>query len=410
MNADGWREFAVDHNVDAVRRGIDAMRRVRNRNVARVFRSVSAVDYLDAAHLLVVAALQRLFNALDVENDHPRLLVVGHLGKSGALVGIVAARDRVLALIVGVGVVEIAVHQHLPGDRHRVAVDRRVDRPVVFRVVQVPFAVIRDRDHVLAVGENVAGARELLRTQAMDVGGVGDLDDLVGLHDVATDASHPAIRLVVHKNVAPVVGAVGERHVRMMRVAVDPGPAAALQEFARLGQQALSEDFFALIGQSPPSRAVAVEHRNAHQFAPGRQHLNTHLAGLPAAVDGVIFIEVAGLDLGARRGVCSPHRFEVRAAARERRHAGDRGSPQHSATAYAGLVFWFTISHGPSSNWGPISGAQKRLNPGQGDDSSARPRTEILTRGGTIVGDDVAANFSLLRRRWIMTGQSWSWW
>ena len=54
----------------------------------------------------------------------------------------------------------------------------------------------------------------------MDVGGVGDLDDLVGLHHVAADPGYAAVRLVVDPQIAAVIRAVGERHVRMVGIAV----------------------------------------------------------------------------------------------------------------------------------------------------------------------------------------------
>ena len=127
----------VIDDVDAVGRGIDAMRRVRDRDVAGVFRAVPPVDHRDAIDRLEVAGLHRLLDALDVEDHRPRLLVVGHFLEGGALVRIVAGGKSVLALVVAVGVVEIAIDQHLPGDLHRVAVDGGVDRPVVLlRVVQ----------------------------------------------------------------------------------------------------------------------------------------------------------------------------------------------------------------------------------------------------------------------------------
>ncbi len=87
-DADGRRELAVDHHMDAVRRGIDAMRGVRDRNVASVLRSVPAIDHLDAAHLLVVAALHRLLDALDIEDHRPGLLVIGHLARVVPLFGL----------------------------------------------------------------------------------------------------------------------------------------------------------------------------------------------------------------------------------------------------------------------------------------------------------------------------------
>ena len=82
-----------------------------------------AVEDRHAVHLLEVALLDRLLDALDVEDDDPVLLLGHHLRQRDALLGVVAGRPRVLALVVGIDVVEIAVDADLPGDLHRVAVD-----------------------------------------------------------------------------------------------------------------------------------------------------------------------------------------------------------------------------------------------------------------------------------------------
>ena len=78
----------------------------------------------------------------------------------------------ILALIIGVGIVEIAIDEHLPGDFHLVAVDGGEHRPVIFRIVE-DGAFVRNRDDVFAIGEDIAGARIFLRTQPVNVGCVG---------------------------------------------------------------------------------------------------------------------------------------------------------------------------------------------------------------------------------------------
>src|SRR5271157_3863863 len=127
----------------------------------------------------------------------------------------------------------------------------------------------RHGNDVLAIGEDIAGARVFLRAQAVDVRSVRDLDDLIAFHDIAADARDPAIGLVVDEDIAPVVSAVGERHVRMVGVAVDVNAAAAFEELFAGGEQALSEDLAALVGEAPSGRAVAVEDGNAHELAHG---------------------------------------------------------------------------------------------------------------------------------------------
>jgi hypothetical protein len=65
--------------MDAVGRGVDAVRAVGHRHVAGVGRAVGAVDHPHAADLLVVAVGDRLLDALDVEDDDPVLLGRRHL-------------------------------------------------------------------------------------------------------------------------------------------------------------------------------------------------------------------------------------------------------------------------------------------------------------------------------------------
>src|SRR5215204_2884329 len=98
------------------------------------------------------------------------------------------------------------------------------------------LAVIWDRDPVLAIAEHVAGLRILLHAKPMHRGLVWQLDDLIALHDVEAHASDARVRLVVHEHVAPVVGALRERGMRMVEVAVGVDPALVLHELAVLGR------------------------------------------------------------------------------------------------------------------------------------------------------------------------------
>jgi hypothetical protein len=93
-----------------------------------------------------------------------------------------------------------------------------------------------------------------LHAQAVDRVLVRQLDDLVALHDVEADARDAGVGLVVHEGVAAVVGAVGERRMRMVQVAVHVGAAAVLEEFAGLRQQALGQNLEALVGLAPAGR------------------------------------------------------------------------------------------------------------------------------------------------------------
>ena len=107
--------------------------------------------------------------------------------------------EGVLALVVGIDVVEIAVDHHLPGDLHRVAVDGGEDRAILLGIVE-DLAVVRQRHAILAVAEDVAGARVFLHAQAVHRVLVRQLDDLVALHDVETDPRDAGVGLVVHED------------------------------------------------------------------------------------------------------------------------------------------------------------------------------------------------------------------
>ena len=354
----GRRQLAVDRHVDAVGGGVDAVRAVGDRDIAGIGRAMAAIDDRHAVDDFDLAVLHRLLDALDVEDDHPVLFLGGHLGGRDAFFRVVAGREDVFALIVGVGVVQVAVHPDLPRDLHRVAVDGGEVRAVLLRLVQ-DLAVIGRGHALLAVGEDIAGARILLKAQAMDRRGVGDLDDLVGLHDVAADAGDAAVGLVVAEDVAAVIGAVGERHVRVVQVAVLVDAAARLQELAGVLRQTLRQDLKALVGLSPAGGAAPGEDRDAHQLAHRRRAHDPHFAGVPAAVEHVVFVEVAGLHLGAllaaagggmgrcRTSTESAGRYDGGAAdgagqAGQRRHFG--GAAQQVAAVDA-RRFFILITH-----------------------------------------------------------------
>ena len=241
---------------------------------------------------LKLAVLHRLLDALDVEDDDPVLLLGHHLGERDAFFRIVAGGEGVLALVVGIDVVEVAVDDDLPGDLHRVAVDGGEDRAVLLRVVE-DLAVIGERHAVLAVAEDIAGRRIFLHAQAVHRVLVRQLDDLVALHDVEPDAGDAGVGLVVDEEIAAVIGAVGERQVRVVQVAVRVDAAAVLQELAGLRRQTLGQHLQALVGLAPAGGAAAVEHRDAHQLAHRGQADDAHLAGLAAGEEHVVLVELA---------------------------------------------------------------------------------------------------------------------
>ena len=340
---------------------LHAVRIVRDRNVARVGRPLAAVDHGHAVHLLEVALLDRLLDPLEVEDDDPVLLVGRHLGQRDAFLGVVAGREAVFALIVGIDVVEIAADDHLPGHLHRVAVDRREDRTVLLGIVE-DLAVVGQRHAVLAVAEHVAGARIFLQPQAVNRMLVRQLDDLVALHDVEPYPRHAAVGLVVHEDVAAVVGAVRERDVRVVQVAVHVGAAAVLEEFAGRRLHPLGQHLQAFVGLAPTGGAAAVEDRDAHQFAHRGKADDAHLAGLAAGEEHVVFVEFARLDFrlqnrGTGRGRLRRRRLGLRVGGRDeatavlRHHrsagkpdarSGRRGSQQCSS---ADALVIFAVAH-----------------------------------------------------------------
>ena len=182
---------------------------------------------------------------------------------------------------------------------------RAEDRTVLLGIVE-DLAVVRQRHAVLAVGEHVTGARIFLQPQAVHRMLVRKLDDLVALHDVETHPRHAAVGLVVHEGVAAVIGAVGERDVRVMQVAVHVGAAAILEEFAGLRQHPFGQHLQALVGLPPSGGAATVEDGNAHQFAHRGQADDAHLAGLAAREEDVVFVEFARAPLRSSAPPAAP--------------------------------------------------------------------------------------------------------
>jgi hypothetical protein len=151
----------------------------------------------------------------------------------------------------------------------------------------------------------------------------------------------------VHEDVAAVIGAVGERHMRMVEVAILVGAAAVLQEFHGLRQQALGQDLAALIGEAPAGGRAAVEDGYAHEFAHGGHAENAQLAALAAAGEHVVLVELTRLDRRLQ-SILRPRRPDQpaaegadRAAARDAGHAGKGGharrAGQHRTPCERGL-------------------------------------------------------------------------
>ena len=82
-HGNGRRQLAVDHDVFLVRRGVHAMRRVRDRDIAGqvALGPFAPVHDLGAVQLLVFAGFDGRFDRLDVEHHHVVHLARGHLGQ-----------------------------------------------------------------------------------------------------------------------------------------------------------------------------------------------------------------------------------------------------------------------------------------------------------------------------------------
>ena len=203
-----------------------------------------------------------------------------------------------------------------------------VEDRVVLRGIVQDHAVVGDRNAVFAVGEDITRARELLRPQAVDVRRVGDLDDLVRLHDVTANPGHPRIGLVVDEEVAPVIGPVGKGHMGMVRIAIQPGAgpglAVRVQVLLGLRQQAVGEDLDAFVGIAPAGGAAAVEDRNAHQLAHGGDADDAHLTSLSRTPESVVLIQLA------RRDVRYPFSRRMGRAREDSRQSGCAGTGRYT--------------------------------------------------------------------------------
>ena len=159
---------------------------------------------------------------------------------------------------------------------------------------------------MLAVGEDVAGFRVALRAQTVDAGDVRDFDHRVAFHHVAADAANAGVRLVIDEDVAAVISAVGEGHMRVVQVAVAEDAALVFEEFLGVGQHFFAHDAAAFIGLPPAGSAIVVEHRDAHQLAHGRHTEDADFTRLAAGVEDVVFVEIARCDViaGFGRAFC----------------------------------------------------------------------------------------------------------
>ena len=273
------RQFTVEHDVFAVRRGVTAVRRVRHRDVAGIFGVgfCTTVQHFHAVDFFEVAVFDAFFDGGKIE-DHAPVLLVGRSTRNGqGAFGVIAGSEGVFALVVGIAVVQVAVHQYLPCDVHGFAVDCGVNGIPSFRIVPSTHAAYWY--DVFAVGKDIAGFRITLRTQTVDTGSVRDFGDFVGFHEVQAYAANTVVCFVVGIRVATVVSLVGKRQVRVVQVAVRKAAQTGIfQEFIGFRRIFFIQNTQALVGTAPTGRAVHVEHRDTHQFTHGWQTDQTHFA------------------------------------------------------------------------------------------------------------------------------------
>ena len=276
------------------------MRRVRHGDVAGV-RGIgfcAAVQHFHAVDFFEVAFFDAFFDGSKIEDYAPVLLVGRSTLYGQGAFGVVAGGEGVFALVVGIAVVQVAVHQYLPCDVHGFAVDCGVNGIPSFRIV--PSTHTAYRYDVFAVGKYIAGFRITLRTQTVYTGNVRDFGDFVGFHEVQADAANAVVCFVVGIRVATVVSLVGKRQVRVVQVAVRvAAQAAVFQELVGFRRIFFIQNTQALVGTAPTGRAVHVEHGDTHQFAHGRYADQAHFARLAAGEEAVVLVEFARTDFGS---------------------------------------------------------------------------------------------------------------
>src|SRR5690606_30932580 len=286
----GGRQLAGGDEVLAVRRGIQAVGVLRYWNVASDLAVLAillaAVEHrhLGVAQGDEVAGLQFSFDGLHVEYHHPVALIAHGAAQIQRLFRVVAGGGGETTGVIGVGIVEVAIDDDLPGHFHGFRVDRVVHGVAVLVIHGEILAIVRMRDDELGVAEHVLGVRHLLQAQTVDGLHVGHGGDLVRFHDVQTDTRHTAVGLVVDEQVFAVVLAIGHGQVRVVAVAIEE-----LRAVAQYGT--------ALVGQTPAGGGIDVEYRDTHQLAHGGHTEDPHFALVAAGPETVVGIQPAGADM-----------------------------------------------------------------------------------------------------------------
>src|SRR5690554_50021 len=309
----GRGQLAVGNEVLAIGGGIQAVRVLRHRNVTG---NVGTLAPLNHGHLGItdgfeVAGFHGRFNTLNVEHHHPVTVVTHGAGQVYSFLGVVAGRGCIFAGEVRIGVIQVAVDNHLPSHFHGVCVYRRKHGVAVLKAVIA--AIVRLWNHELRVTENILGARHLLKTQTMNRLNVRDMGDLVSLEDIQADTGNPAVGLVVDEQVLAIVVAIVHRDVRVVTVTVQV-------------QFVSTQDLFTFVSDPPAGGRVHVEHRNPHQLAHGRNTQNTYFTLVTTAPETVVLIQLAWLDMRLVTGFTGSG---------GKRFAGHHGGAQAGCTSNA---------------------------------------------------------------------------
>jgi hypothetical protein len=202
--------------------------------------------------------------------------------------------------------VAVAVDQHLPAHLHRLGIHAGEQRAVLAAVLAAGIGQWRGE---LAAAEDAGRVVDLrvyrvalVREDAVEALHVGQLGDLVADEVVEPDARDAAVDLVVDPGVAAVVVAVLVGGVRVVGVA------------HRVAQRAIglgAHDLLGLVGDAPADQRVRHEAGDAQQLAARGQAQHAHVAGVAAAPEAVVGVELAGLQMGAvgfatgRSGSCA---------------------------------------------------------------------------------------------------------
>src|SRR5690554_6129911 len=131
------RQLAVGNEVLTIRGGVQTVRVFRNRNVTGELGLTTTINNrnIGAANCLELTGFNSGRNALDVDHNHPAAVVAHSTRQFQRTLGVVTGRSSVLAGVVGVGVVQVAVYQHLPGYFHSFRINRAEHGVAVFQAV-----------------------------------------------------------------------------------------------------------------------------------------------------------------------------------------------------------------------------------------------------------------------------------